>query len=161
MLVRHGIAGLVSFLYVFVWMAIFFVLGPVWRTMLFGVTLVAAMPIVGLHGIAEENSGPESAAVLGLHQIQDTLRNYNEKQGGTYPSAMPGVTLSGMAQKFYRFQYLAIGSPDGRITRFLLQATPVRRDCDFHRSFTLTDDGKVFWTLEPRPATSADRRLEE
>jgi hypothetical protein len=66
-----------------------------------------------------------------------------------------------MAEKFYRFQYIPSRSADGKTHGYLVQATPARRDCEFHRSFTLVDDGKIFWTLEPRVAILTDSLLQE
>ena len=61
-----------------------------------------------------------------------------------------------VSPKVYRYEYIPRRSVSGEIVGYVIQATPARRDCDFHRSFTITDDGRVFWTLEPRAATVSD-----
>jgi hypothetical protein len=161
-LFRYGPGGFAVFVYVFVWLVVFFALGTKWRFVLLVVTLVAAIPLVGLRGIAEQNARPEWAAVEALHQIQSSLRAYNiEHQEQVYPDTLPVLTLSQMAEKFYRFQYLPSRSADGKAHGYVVQATPARRDCEFHRSFTLLDDGKIFWTLEPRAASVTDTLLRE
>ena len=67
------------------------------------------------------------------------------------------MDLSRYAQKYYRFEYIPRRSASGEIVGYIIQATPARRDCGFHRSFTIKDDGpRVFWTLEPRAATLSD-----
>ena len=73
-----------------------------------------------------------------------------------YPDALPSMSLSPYAQKYYRFKYIPRRCAAGETVGDIIQATPARRDCDFHRSFTITDDGRVFWTLEPRAATLTD-----
>jgi hypothetical protein len=71
------------------------------------------------------------------------------------------MKLSPYAQKYYRFEYIPRRSASGEIIGYIIQATPARRDCEFHRSFTITDEGRVFWTLEPRAATLSDTYYKE
>jgi hypothetical protein len=80
-----------------------------------------------------------------------------EHQQQEFPAALPPMSLSPYAQKYYRFEYIPRRSASGKIVGYLIQATPARPDCEFHRSFTITDDGpRVFWTMEPRAATLSD-----
>jgi hypothetical protein len=157
---RHGAAGMVVFVYVFAWLAAFFTIGPAWRIVLSIVTVIALVPIAGLRwGLSEQNSGPEAAAVQAVRAIQNSLHEYAaEHEGREYPNTMPKVALSPWAEKFYRFDYVPSRSADGKFRGYQLQATPARRECEFHRSFTITgaDGGRIFWTMEPRAATSSD-----
>ena len=77
-----------------------------------------------------------------------------------YPDTLPSMNLSAYAQKYYRFEYIPRRSASGEIVSYIIQATPARRDCEFHKGFTITDEGRVFWTLEPRAATLSDMRYE-
>lgn len=158
---RRGAAEFLDFVYVFAWFVIFFALRMRWRLLLLVVTLPMVLIFFGLHGIAEENAGPEAAAVRGLREIQSSLEKYgsgHEQQG--YPKAMPSMTLSRVAEKFYRYEYVPSRDVDGKIVSYVVRATPRRRDCDFNVSFTITADGKVFYTYLPRAATTEDRVLE-
>jgi len=162
-LFRHGFRGLVVFLYPLVWLVLFLALRTKWRIVLLLVTIPAVVQIVGFHGIAEMNAGAESGVVEALHQMQSSLQAYHDDHGQQgYPDALPTERLSYLpAQKYYRFAYVPSRSGDGRIVSYLIQATPARRDCSFPRSFTITDDGRVFWTVEPRAATPSDAFLPE
>jgi hypothetical protein len=112
--------------------------------------------------MAEMNAAPESAAVQALHQIQSNLQSFDiEHQQKAYPDALPAITLSHLAQKFYRFEYISNRAVDGKVRSYLVQAIPARRGCDLNRSFTITSDDKIFWTLEPRAATPTDTLLQE
>jgi len=112
----------------------------------------------GRWGLGEMNSGAESAAFQALHQMQSNISTSRaEHQQQEFPAALPPMSLSPYAQKYYRFEYIPRRSANGEIVGYVIQATPARRDCEFHRSFTIADDGpRVFWTLEPRAATLSD-----
>ncbi len=156
-LFRHEPRDLILFVYVFAWLAAFLAVRAKWRLALLAVTLILLVPRVFLEGDAEQNAGPESSAVDALQQMQSSLETYkieHPQQG--YPDVLPALTLSRSAQRFYRFEYVPNRSPNGEIRSYVLQAAPARRDCYLHRSFTITNDAKVFWTLEPRAATPSD-----
>jgi hypothetical protein len=68
--------------------------------------------------------------------------------------------LSPYAQRFYKYEYVPSRDLSGKIVSYYIQATPKRRDCDFYVSFTITDEGKVFYTFEPQAATTTDKLLE-
>ena len=157
---RYGAMEFAHFAYVFAWMMIFFALRMRWRLQL----LVATVPVVavffGLHGIPEENAGPEASAVAGLRQIQNSLQTYRGEQQEEFPAVLPSLALLTHAQKFYKYEYVPSRDKSGGIASYVVQATPKRRDCDFYLSFTITDEGKVFYTYRPRAATTADKILE-
>jgi hypothetical protein len=158
---RHGAVEFLDFVYVFSWFVIFFALRLRWRLLLLIVTAPLVFYSLGLHGVAEENAAPEAATVGALRQFQSSLDAYHsEHQQEGYPESLPAVTLSHYAAKFYVFEYVPGRDTDGKIVSYLLQATPRRRDCYFYLSFTIADDGKVFYTFEPRAATTADKMLE-
>jgi len=163
-LFRHQPRDLVLFVWPFASLVVFLAIRAKWRL----VFLVVTTPVVvlltgfGMNGLAESNARAESAAVTALHQMQSSLHRHHEEQGQQeYPYTMPTVKLSSIADKLYHFEYVPNRSPDGKILSYIVQATPTRRDCGFRRSFTITDDDRVFWTLEPRAATVLDTYLQE
>jgi hypothetical protein len=162
-LFRHDFRGLAVFLYPFAWLVLFLALRTKWRIVLLLVTIPAVILHFGMNGIPEMNASAESGAVEVLRQMQSSLHAYHDQhdQQG-YPDTLPTVKPSyPTAQKYYRFEYVPSHSGDGKIFGYLIQATPARRDCSFPRSFTVTDGGRVFWTVEPRAATPSDTFLPE
>lgn len=160
-LFRHDFRDLLDFIFVFAWLALFFAIRARLRLLLLFVTILVILTDTRF-GMVEMNAAAESSCVQALHQMQSSLGAYRiEHQQQGYPAAMPRVKLSSTAEKFYRFEYVPNRLVSGTIAGYLIQATPARRDCDFHRSFTITDDGRVFWTLEPRAAMLSDAILVE
>jgi hypothetical protein len=130
--------------------------------MLLLITILALLCTVGLHGIAEMNAPAESAAFRALRQMQFSLSAAGpEHLRQRYPDNLPPMSISPYAQKYYRFQYISRRSANGEIVGYVIQATPVRCECAFPMSFTITDDGRVFWTSEPRAATVSDTYYNE
>jgi hypothetical protein len=161
-LFRNEPQNLVVFLYPFAWLVLFLAVRTKWRLVLLLVTIPVLVVFANGHwGLSEMNSGAESAAFQALHQMQSSLNasrvEHHQKE---YPDTPPSMNLSPYAQKFYRFEYIPRRSARGEIVGYIIQATPARRDCEFHRSFTITDEGQVFWTLEPRAATLSDMYYE-
>ena len=156
----YGAEGLLVFVYPFVWLLIFLVLRTRWRFVFVALTLLAA-PVLSLRfGIVEQFAGFESTAVAALRQLQSGVEAYRrEKRQEEYPETLPAVKLPDRARKFYRFAYVPNRAADGKVLHYEIQATPARRDCEFHRSFTISEDGKVYWTLEPRAASLSDAYL--
>lgn len=156
-LFMYGAEGLVVFVYPFAWLLVFLVLRTRWRFVLVALTVLAAAALSMRFGIVEQFAGFESTAVTALQQSQSSLEAYrSQNQREEYPETMPTVKLTDAARKYYRFTYVPIRSEDGKVLHYLIQATPARRECGFHRSFTIAEDGKVYWTLEPRAATPSD-----
>lgn len=157
---RHGAREFLYFGYVFAWSVIFFALRLRWRLVLLAVTAPVLFLYFGLHGVAEENAGPEAGAVEELKRMQSGLQTYWSEHQEEYPESLPSMTFSPYAHKFYKYEYVPGRDASGRIVGYFVQATPVRRDCYFPLSFTIVEDGKVFYTYEPRAATPRDRILE-
>jgi hypothetical protein len=157
---RHGAVEFLHFVYVFSWFVVFFALRLRWRLLLLIVTAPLVFYSLGLNGTGEDNAAPEAATVGALRQFQSSLDAYrNEHQQQGYPELLPTIGVSPYA-KFYIFKYVPARDADRRVASYLVQATPRRRECGFYMSFTIADDGKVFYTLEPRAATTADKNLE-
>jgi hypothetical protein len=161
-LFRNDPQNLVVFLYPFAWLVLLFAVRTKWRLVLLLVTIPALVLYAnGRWGLPEMNSGAESAAFQALHHMQSSLSAYRaEHHQQEYPDTLPSMNLTPYAQKYYRFEYIPRRSASGEPTGYIIQATPARRDCEFHRSFTITDEGRVFWTLKPRAATLSDMRYE-
>jgi hypothetical protein len=156
----YGAEGLVTFAYPFAWLLIFLVLRTRWRFVLVALTLLAAPAFSTRFGIVEQFAGFESTAVTALRQLQSTFEtSRKENRQEEYPETLSTVKLTDRARKYYRFTYVPARSADGTVLHYVIQATPARRDCEFHRSFTIAEDGKVYWTLEPRAATLSDTYL--
>jgi hypothetical protein len=153
---------MVVFFYPFAWLVLFFAVRTRWRLVLLLVTIPAlVLHANGRWGLMEMNSGAESAAFRALRQMQSSLSaSRAEHHRQEYPEALRPINLPPYAQKYYRFEYIPTRSASGEIIGYLIQATPARRDCEFHRSFTITEEGRVFWTLEPRAATLSDMSTE-
>jgi hypothetical protein len=162
-LFRNEPQNLAVFFYPFAWLVLFFAVRTRWRLVLLLVTIPALVVYAnGRWGLVEMNSGAESAAFQALHQMQSSISaSRAEHQQKDYPDTLPSINLSPYAQKYYRFEYIPRRSPNGEVVGYIIQATPARRDCEFHRSFTITDEGRVFWTLEPRAATLSDMYYSE
>jgi hypothetical protein len=157
---RYGVMEFAHFAYTFAWMVIFFALRLRWRLLFLVVTVPVVLVFFGLHGIPDENAGPEAAAVAGLRQIQTSFETYRSQRQQGFPESLPSASLSPLVQKFYKYEYVPSRSASGEIVGYVVQATPRRRDCDFYLSFTITDDGKVFCTYQPRAATTGDQVLQ-
>jgi len=115
------------------------------RLLLLVVTVPVVLLFFGLHGIPEENAGPEAAAVAGLRQIQSSLQTYRSEHQQEFQTTLPSASLLPFAQKFYKYEYVPNRDSSGAIVGYVVQATPKRRDCDFYVRFTITEDGKVFY----------------
>ena len=156
-LFMYGAEGLVVFAYPFSWLLICLVLRTRWRIVFVALTLLAAPAFSTRFGIVEQFAGFESTAVTALQQLQSSLETYRSENGqDEYPATLPNVKLTDRARKYYRFAYVPSRSTDGKVLHYVIQATPARRECEFHRSFTIAENGKVYWTLEPRAATLSD-----
>ena len=147
-------------LFFFPWLWLLLLLGfkAKGRMILIAFTIVGALfwPTVDSSYIAVA----ESSAVGRFRQLQATLEIYkveHKEQG--YPQNLPNLTSSYPVEKAYRFVYVPSRLPDGTITSYLVQATPLCRPCGCTRSFTVTDGGRVYFTAEGRAATISDNLL--
>jgi len=156
-LFMYGAENLLVFAYPFAWLVVLLVLRARWRFVLVALTLLAAPAFSLRFGMVEQFAGFESTAVTALQQLQSSVETGRRENGQEeYPETLSTVKLTDRARKYYQFAYVPSRSVDGKVLHYVIQATPARRECEFHKSFTIAEDGKVYWTLEPRAATLSD-----
>src|SRR5271170_8291299 len=100
-LFRNGPQNLAVFFYPSAWLVLFFAVRTRWRLVLLLVTIPAlVMYANGRWGLAEMNSGAESAAFQALHQMQSSISaSRAEQQQKDYPDTLPSMNLSPYAQE--------------------------------------------------------------
>jgi len=106
----------------------------------------------------------EVRAVMHLQRLSQAVESYRrEHPTEGFPASLPTISIGDDSEstgKFYRVDYTTSRSnSSGPIDRFVIQASPLWRQCGFVRSFAATDDGEIHSTVEPRPATKLDEAL--
>jgi len=80
-----------------------------------------------------------------------------------FPASLPPISKGDdtvSTVKLYKLDYTTSRSnSSGPVDRFVIQVNPLWRDCGFVRSFAVTDDGEIHFTVDPRPATKSDKTL--
>jgi hypothetical protein len=97
----------------------------------------------------------EASAVGHLRELAHAVKSYQADHPlEGFPSNLPIVPTSKDAAKLtglHKTQFTTSRSTvGGPVDRFLLQATPVWRECGYIRSFAVTDDNQVHFTIEAR-----------
>lgn len=111
------------------------------------------------------NAAGESAVVGHLRNLTGQMESYRKAhpQEG-YPSRLPQISSSSHtaeAERLYEFELQFVHSkPDGPADGYLVLATPRSRECGYIRSFTASQDGRIHFTSEFRPATASDVALQ-
>jgi hypothetical protein len=136
-----------------------FGLGPRGRITLIVLTLVGMLfwPHVDTLRVA----AAESNAVATLRQLRSALEsNKVDRQQPGYPQTLPNIEHAYPLQNPYRFEYVPTFSSKGTIDTYVIKATPLRRSCGCTRSFTIGNDGSLYFTLEERAATASDQPVQ-
>lgn len=143
------------------WLSLFLGLSWIDRLVLL-LTLIVAILAWPERFVWGHSSAAESHAVVTLRMLKTDLENTRNKQPRDgYPRAMPTTNLCVILHPAYRFEYVPSSSPDGKIFDYLIHAIPARPDCGCClRSITILDDGRIYYTLDTRPATMLDQLLE-
>jgi hypothetical protein len=138
--------------------------------LLFGFKMKARFILVGLtligllfwpHSDRLFVAAAESSAVATLRQLRSTLESRKvEQQQPSYPRTLPHIDSAYPLRSTYRFEYVPSFSANGTIDTYVIRAMPVRRTCGCTRSFTIAEDGRLYYTLEERAATSFDQPLQ-
>jgi hypothetical protein len=107
----------------------------------------------------------EASVVGHLRELEHAVKAYradHPREGS--PSNLPMVPTSKDAAKLtglYKIQFTTSRSKlGGPVDGFLFQTTPVWRECGYVRSFAVTDDNQVHFTIEARPATATDEVIQ-
>ena len=137
-----------------------------WLSLLFGlhlggrIVLLIATLIVGYVirlPLRSPMAAAEARAIFRLHELQsavekDKSRHY--RQG--YPQKLLEVRSTISVEKYYQFHYVPVTSPDSIVTGFVIEAIPVGRCGCCTRSFAISENNRVYYTLEGRPANRSD-----
>jgi len=151
---------------IWIWLSLFLIFGKRGRLILMGCSVllllglaVSSDPFQGTYVAAGEAS--VVAHLLGLVQSIESYRKEYPLEG--YPPNLPKISSSKdmwKAERMYKINYTTSRSnPSGPTGGFLIQATPVWRECGYGRSFAATDDGQIHVTIEMRPATKTDAAI--
>jgi len=107
----------------------------------------------------------ESAAVGHMKNLAwevEAYRKQHPEEG--YPKTLPTITSLSQAvkaEKLYEIGYKTFHSnPDGPADGYLIQITPIWRQCGYVRSFLVNQGGMIHFTLDPRPATASDPTIQ-
>jgi len=144
----RGTRGLTVFVFPWLWLLLMFGFKMKGRLVLVVLTLLGLLfwPHVDTFGVA---AAADSSAVATLRQFRSALESYRvEQQHPGYPRTLPNVEPEYSLRSTFRFEYEPSVSANGTIDAYAIKATPVRRSRGCSRSFTIADDGRVYYTLE-------------
>jgi hypothetical protein len=155
----RGVKGLIALVFPFLWLTLLFGLRLRWRIVLLAATLMGVLLLPHVDG--PRFAAQESSAVATLRQWHATLESFKVSQPKkSYPQALPERPSFYDFAEAYRFDYTPSVSADGTIQGYVIAATPRRRSCGCARSFTITNEGRLYYTLEERAATTLDPLLQ-
>lgn len=141
----------------FAWFGAFFLVRSVWRVLFVVVTLI----LILLPG-SEPYARAEAYCVGALRQMNSSIEAAHATNGRReYPATFMIPKVPVPARKYFKFEYVPHRSGDGRVEGYTIQATPICRENGPPRSFSIAEDGAVYYTTEPRAATLSDSRLEQ
>jgi hypothetical protein len=140
-----------------------------WLLLLFGLRLKGRFVLVAftlfiLYFSQIESShvaAAESSAVGTLREYRSAIESDKvERRHSSYPPTLPNIVSAYPLRRAYRFQYTPSVSASGSIDGYVIKATPLRRSCGCTRSFTIANDGRLYYTMEERAATFSDESLQ-
>ncbi|SRR6266404_2544791 len=151
------ISGLMWF-----WLLLFLLFGNRGRLILLGFTLLFLPAFWTVH--RSPISVGEVRAVMHLRKLSQAVDSYRrEHPMEGFPASLPPISKGDdtvSTVKLYKLDYTTSRSnSSGPVDRFVIQVNPLWRDCGFVRSFAVTDDGEIHFTVDPRPATKSDKTL--
>lgn len=145
------------------WLMLFVLFGNKGRLILVGVTLLGfyAAPNVDRF----PTSAGEARAVGHLRRLSQMVYAYRRDHPAEgFPTSLPTISKdqdTESTNELYKIDYAASRTNSGgAVDGYLIQATPVWRECGFVRSFAVGEDGETHYTIEARPATKADKTLQ-
>ena len=154
----RGTRGLITFVPFCLWLLLLLGFRVMGRLVLIALTLVGLVFLPHIHGVRV--AAAEVSAVGRLRELHSALESYKMENGpSSYPEGLPSVGSAYPLQRTYRFEYVPSRSPNAAIAGYLIKATPQRLHCGCKRSFTIADDGHLYYTLQERAATVSDELL--
>jgi hypothetical protein len=152
------ISGLIWF-----WLWLFVLFGNRGRSILVGVTVFAFLAAPNVDRFPTAAGEARAVGHLrSLAQAVDAYRNDHATEG--FPAGLPTISKgedTESTHNLYKIDYTTSRSnSSGPIDGFLIQATPMWRECGFVRSFAIGDDRETHYTIEPRPATKSDNTIQ-
>jgi len=155
----RGTRGLTVFVFPWLWLCLMFGLRIKGRLVLVILTLIGLL--FWPHNDSVPFAAAESSAVATLRQFRSALESYKaQQQEPSYPRTLPYTEPAYPLRSTYRFQHVPSVSANGTIGAYIIKATPIRRSCGCTRSFTIADDGQLYYSLEERAATVSDPLLQ-
>ena len=152
----RGTDGLILFLFPWLWLVLLFGFKVRGKLALVALTLLGLLFWPHIDSVAF--AAAESRTVATLRQMHLVLES--SRTNNSYPRRLPTIDSLYSLGSAYRFEYVPSVLPDGTVYAYVIKATPLRRVCGCTRSFTIADDGRLFYTLEERAATVSDPVLQ-
>ena len=158
-----GVIRLV-FALIWFWLLLFLFFGKRGRLILTAATALVALALATVNVDTMPIAAGEATAVGRLKSLADAMETYRKEHPREgFPQRMPLVSSAGYGtdpEKLYKFELTVSRSkPDGPIDGFVIQATPVWRECGYIRSFAASDDALIRFTIEDRSATRTDATI--
>jgi hypothetical protein len=147
---------LLMFGFMFIWLVAFFLVRPVVRLLLVVLTFILI-----LSPGSEPYARGEAYCVGALKRMRSGIEADHVKYGRQeYPAMFTIPKVPVPARKYFKFEYVPLRLGDGHIDGYTIQATPICREKGPPRSFSIDEDGTVYYTHEPRAAVRSDSQLE-
>jgi hypothetical protein len=126
-----------------------------------GFTLLVLLVFAGGNVDRFPISAAEARAVMHLRRLSQAADSYRREHPiEGFPASLPPISKGDdteSTEKLYEVDYTTSRSnSSGPVDRFAIQVSPLRRDCGYARSFAATEEGKIHFTVEPRPASKSD-----
>ena len=154
----NRLRGMAGFAFLWLWLLLLFGLKMKGRFVFVAFTLLFVFfsQVENSHVAAAESS-----AVATLREYRSALESYKvEQRQASYPRTLPNIVSAYPLRRAYHFEYTPSVSANGAIDAYVIKATPLRRSCGCARSFTIGDDGLLYYTLQERAATVSDQLLQ-
>jgi len=155
-----GWRGVGFFLFLALWLLLFLGSRFTGRVILAGLAVLLAF-VYEAGGFVGHVAAAESSAVVTLRALRNNLENakvQHPQQG--YPERLPADPPPFRFRPAYRFAYIPTRNMGEAVASYRIEATPVRPMCGCAiRSFTIADDGRIYVTMQKRPATTSDLPL--
>lgn len=154
-----AISGLMWF-----WILLFFLFSNRGRLALLGCTLLVLLAYASVNVDRFPSAAAEARAVMHLRRLSQAVDSYRrEHPAEGFPASLPTISKGDdteSTEKFYKIAYAAsMSNSGGAVERFVIQVKSLWRDCGYARSFMTTEEGKIHFTVEPRPARVSDPTL--